>query len=89
MIASAKALVLAFVMSGAFSGGAMMAEDHPMPLEQAKEIHEDHLGADSTLPDQAIKGQQTAYDHIVSALEKWLEKRTSGHDASGTNPQFE
>jgi len=70
MLAIAKVLLLAFAVSGVAVTGAA-ATGH-IPLEQAKQIHEKHLGPDSKLPEQAMKGQQNAYDNIVANQDRWL-----------------
>ena len=73
MLASLKVLFLMSAVLGvAATGAAGVNADAPM--SKAIDIHEDHLGADTTLPDQAIKGQQTAYDHLMKNLEKWIAK---------------
>ncbi|HEX9909179.1 MAG TPA: hypothetical protein VGB78_12075 [Thermoplasmata archaeon] len=85
MIAAAKALVLAFALGGLFSAGAVATGTVDIPLEQARLIHEDHLGANSTLPDAATNGQQTALDHIVANQEKWVAEHPLGHDDNETD----
>lgn len=76
MLAGVKMLLLAFAVMGVAATGASGAVIET-PLSRAIEIHEEHLGEDSKLPAQAIKGQQTAYDHIVKSWENWLAKNSS------------
>ena len=73
MLAVAKVLFLALAVTGVSATGVATVVVQT-PLTNAIEIHEDHLGADSTLPQQAMKGQQTAYDHLMKNQERWLAK---------------
>lgn len=71
---TAKVLLLMFAVTGIAATGASGMYTETPPLTKAIEIHEDHLGSDSTLPAQAIKGQQNAYDHLMKNWEKWAIK---------------
>jgi len=92
MLAAAKVLVLALAVTGA--GTASVATGMVVvPLTKAIEIHEDNLGTDSPLPDQAMKGQQIAYDHIMKNQERWLAKHPDlvqgGSDDDGNDEEEE
>ena len=69
MLASAKILILTFAVIGIATTGATGVD---APMKKAIQIHEDHLGTNSTMPDQAIKGQQNSYDRLMMAMEKWM-----------------
>lgn len=71
MIALLKVVIVAFAVTGA-AGSGVAASVVKIPLENAIQVHEDHMGDDSTLPDQAMKGQQTALDHLRANQERWL-----------------
>jgi len=71
MFVAVKVLFLAFAVTGVAATGVATGVVQT-PLTNAIEIHEDHLGANSTLPDQAIKGQQNAYDHLIKNQDRWL-----------------
>ena len=73
MLAVAKVLFLALAVTGVSATGVATGMVQT-PLTNAIEIHEEHLGTGSTLPDQAVKGQQTAYDHLMKNQERWLAK---------------
>ena len=84
MLAVAKVLFLALAVTGVSASGVAMGAVQT-PLTNAIEIHEDHLGMDSPMPQQSTKGQQTAYDHLMKNQEKWLAKNHTwmpghGHD---------
>jgi hypothetical protein len=69
MLVSAKILFLTFAVVGVAATGAAAVDS---PMMKAIQIHESHLGADSTIPDQAVKGQQNSYDRLMMAQEKFL-----------------
>lgn len=69
MIAVLKALVMTLAVAGV--GVSTVAAG--VPLMKAIEVHENHLGPDSELPEQAMKGQQNAYDHLVANQNRWIE----------------
>jgi len=73
MLVAAKLLLLSFSVMGIAGTGAtgMVLQT---PLSNAIEIHEDHLGVNTTLPLPAIKGQQMAYDHLMKNNERWIAK---------------
>jgi len=73
MFVVAKLLFLAFAVTGVAATG-MATGAVQTPLSNAIEIHENHLGMDSIMPDQATKGQQTSYDHLMKNQERWLAK---------------
>ena len=73
MLAAAKLLFLTFGVMGV-AGTGVTGMNLETPLSNAIEVHEDHLSANTTLPEQAIKGQQMAYDHLVKNLDRWLAK---------------
>lgn len=68
MLVSTKVLFLAFAVVGVAAGAGAVNS----PMMKAIQIHEDHLGADSTMPDQAIQGQQNSLDRLMDAQERWL-----------------
>jgi len=69
MVAVLKALMLTLAVAGVSVSGAVAG----VPLTKAVDIHEDHLGPDSKLPEQAMKGQQNAYDHLIANQNRWTE----------------
>lgn len=71
MIAAYRALMFAFVISGAGMSGAAFGLDHA-PMQKAIDIHKKHLSTDSPMPEQSTQGQQTAIDHLVRSQERWL-----------------
>jgi len=73
MLAVAKVLFLALAVTGVSVTGVAAGEIQT-PLTKAIEIHRDHLGADSTMPQQSVKGQQNAYDHLMMNQDKWIAK---------------
>ena len=72
MIAAAKAIVLALVAVGGIGAAGVAAGD--VHLQNAIDIHKDHLGANSTMPEQSHKGQQNSLDHLLENQEKWLAR---------------
>jgi hypothetical protein len=79
MIAAAKALVLAFVAVTGVGATGVATGAIDIPLQKAIDIHEDHLGENSTMPGQSQKGQQNALDHLLSNQEKWLASHNMTH----------
>jgi len=75
MLAIAKVLLLAFAVSGVAVTGAAAGVVH-IPLTKAIDIHKNHLGPDSKLPLNAMKGQQNAYDHLVENQQRWMQNHT-------------
>jgi len=72
MIVAAKAIVLALMaVTGVGATGVVAGVVH-LPMQKAIDIHKDHLGPNSTMPDQSQKGQQNSLDHLLSNQEKWL-----------------
>ena len=72
MMAAVKAIVLALVaVTGAGAAGVATGVVS-LPLQNAIDIHEDHLGENSTMPEQSHKGQQNALDHLLDNQERWL-----------------
>jgi hypothetical protein len=45
-----------------------------MPLQHAIDIHKNHLGQNSTMPEQSMRGQQNALDHLMENQQRWLSK---------------
>jgi len=79
MIAAAKAIVLALVAVGGVGAAGVVAGD--VHLQNAIDIHKNHLSENSTMPDQCEKGQQNALDHLLENQEKWLARNiTQDHD---------
>jgi hypothetical protein len=81
MIAVVKALVLALAVTGLASAGVVAT-----PLNKAIDIHKNHLGPDSKLPENAMKGQQNALDHLMKNQARWLQNQnnTSSDDRNET-----
>ena len=77
MIAAAKALVLAFVAVTGVGATGVVTGAIDVPLQKAIDIHKDHLGANSTMPEQSQKGQQNALDHLLENQEKWLARNVT------------
>jgi len=76
MLATAKVLFLALAVTGVSATGVATTVVQT-PLSHAIDIHEDHLGANTTLPSQAMKGQQNALDHLMKNQERWLANNHS------------
>lgn len=79
MIAAAKAIVLAFVAVAGVGATGVVAGAVHIPMQKAIDIHKDHLGQNSTMPEQSHKGQQNALDHLLSNQEKWLASHNVTH----------
>ena len=73
MLAIAKVLLLAFAVSGVAVTGAASGVVH-IPLMKAIDIHKNHLGQNSTMPEQSRHGQQNALDHLIENQQRWLSK---------------
>lgn len=80
MAAVAQALVLALAATGV--AGATITG---LPMEKAIEIHKNHLGPDSKLPEQAMKGQHSALDYLIKNQDRWVaENHTAVPDDNET-----
>jgi hypothetical protein len=77
VIAAAKALVLAFVAVTGVGATGVVAGAIDVPMQKAIDIHQDHLGQNSTMPEQSQKGQQNALDHLLSNADKWLSRNVT------------
>lgn len=73
MLAIAKVLILAFAVTGVAGTGVATGVVH-MPLQNAIDIHKNHLGQNSTMPEQSTHGQQNALDHLMENQQRWLSK---------------
>jgi hypothetical protein len=73
MLAIAKLLIIAFAMTGVAGTGVAAGVVHT-PLQHAIDIHKNHLGQNSTMPEQSTHGQQNALDHLVENQQRWLSK---------------
>jgi hypothetical protein len=73
MLAIAKVLILAFAVTGVAGTGVATGVVH-MPLQHAIDIHKNHLGQNSTMPEQSMHGQQNALDHLMENQQRWLSK---------------
>ena len=73
MLAIAKVLILAFAVTGVAGTGVATGVVH-MPLQNAIDIHKNHLGENSTMPEQSTHGQQNALDHLMENQQRWLSK---------------
>ena len=71
MLAIAKVLILAFAVTGVAGTGVATGVVH-MPLQNAIDIHKNHLGENSTMPEQSTHGQQNALDHLMENQQRWL-----------------
>jgi len=74
VIAAAKAIVLAFVAVTGVGATGVAAGAIDVPMQKAIDIHQDHLGQNSTMPEQSHKGQQNSLDHLLSNADRWLSK---------------
>jgi hypothetical protein len=73
MFAIAKAVLLALAVAGvAATGVAASVVDAPM--QEAIDIHKEHLGQDSTMPEQSTYGQQNSLDRLMENWERWMSK---------------
>jgi hypothetical protein len=73
MFAIAKAVLIALAVAGvAATGVAASVVDAPM--QEAIDIHKEHLGQDSTMPEQSTYGQQNSLDRLMENWERWMSK---------------
>ena len=72
MLATMKTVMLALVVTGAAGTTAAATGMIEMPLQKAIDIHQDHLGENSTMPEKSINGQQNALDHLLENQERWV-----------------
>jgi len=57
-----------------------------IPLQQAIDIHKNHLDQNSTMPEQSRQGQQNALDHLMENQQRWLSKpRNETADVNDTD----
>jgi len=73
MLAIAKVLILAFAVTGVAGTGVATGVVH-IPLQNAIDIHKNHLDQNSTMPEQSMHGQQNALDHLMENQQRWLSK---------------
>ena len=71
MLAIAKVLILAFAVTGVAGTGVATGVVH-IPLQHAIDIHKNHLGENSTMPEQCRNGQQNALNHLMENQQRWL-----------------
>lgn len=71
MLATAKVLFVALALTGVAGAGVATGM---VPLTKAIDIHEKHLGLNSTMPDQSRQGQQNALDHLMQNQDRWINK---------------
>lgn len=74
MLVTAKVLLVALALTGVAGAGVATGMT---PLTKAIDIHEKHLGQNSTMPDQSRHGQQNALDHLLHNQESWLSKNVT------------
>jgi len=85
MLAIAKVLILAFAVTGVAGTGVATGVVH-IPLQQAIDIHKNHLDQNSTMPEQSRQGQQNALDHLMENQQRWLSKpRNETADVNDTD----
>lgn len=81
MLATMKAVMLALVVTGAAGTTAAATGIIEMPLQKAIEIHQGHLGENSTMPEKSMAGQQNALDHLLANQERWnANQQNMTHD---------
>jgi len=78
MLAIAKVLMVALTLAGVGGTGVAVGVVHA-PMQKAIDIHKSHLGQNSTMPEQSMKGQQNALDHLLSNQEKFLSNHNVTH----------
>ena len=71
MLAIAKVLILAFAVTGVAGTGVAAGVVH-IPLQNAIDIHKNHLDQNSNMPEQSRQGQQNALDHLMENQQRWL-----------------
>ncbi len=72
MVAIAQALVLALAVTGLAGAGVA-----GLPMDKAIDVHKNHLGPDSKLPEHAQKGQQNSLDHLLANQNRWVNEHNS------------
>ncbi len=84
MFAIAKAVLLALAVAGvAATGVAASVVDAPM--QEAIDIHKEHLGQNSTMPEQSTYGQQNSLDRLMENWERWMSKPHNETDDDDLN----
>jgi len=78
MLAIAKVLMVALALTGVAGTGVVAGVVH-VPMQKAIDIHKSHLGQNSTMPEQSIKGQQNALDHLLINQERFLSNHNMTH----------
>ena len=78
MLAIAKVLIVALTLTGV-AGTGLAAGVVYEPLQKPIDIHESHLGDNSTMPDQSHNGQQNALDHLLENQERILSNHNVTH----------
>lgn len=82
MLAAVKVLFVALALTGVAGTGVATGM---VPLTKAIDIHEKHLGQNSTMPDQSRQGQQNALNHLMENQERWLSRNvTQGLESNET-----
>jgi hypothetical protein len=80
MVGVAQALVLALAVTGLAGVGVA-----GLPMQKAIDGHNDHLGPDSKLPEQAQKGQQNALEHLLENQDRWVARNHTADSDSDLN----
>ena len=78
MLAIAKVLMVALALTGVAGTGVVAGVVH-VPMQKAIDIHKSHLGQNSTMPEQSMKGQQNALDHLLINQERFLSNHNMTH----------
>jgi hypothetical protein len=73
MFVIAKAVLLALAVTGMAATGVAAGVVH-VPMQKAIDIHKEHLGQNSTMPDQSTPGQQNALDRLMENQQRWMSK---------------
>jgi len=73
MFVIAKAILLSLAVMGVAATGVAAGVVH-VPLQKAIDIHKEHLGQNSTMPEQSTPGQQNALDHLMENQQRWISK---------------
>ena len=84
MFLTAKAVLLALAVMGVAATGAA-AGTVDVPMQKAIDIHKDHLGQNSTMPEQSTNGQQKALDSLMENQLRWMAKPHNDSDDDELN----
>lgn len=80
----AKSVLLALALMGVAAAGAAAGVVHA-PLQKAIDIHKEHLGQKSTMPEQSKNGQQNALDRLMENQQRMLANPHNEYGDDGLN----